>query len=339
MMHIDVRDVTVVIREAGERTAAICRGLIDAQVPADQVRSVNGVPFATTLAASYRAGIESGRKWTLCVDADVLIARDALSKLLAAGERAPANVFGVQAMIYDKLLDCVRPAGNRLYRTALLEKALTRISSDPLVIRPETHVVEQMGRLGHPWLMSGILLGLHDFEQYYRDVFRKASLHAHKHLDFGPALIAQWRRKAVDDPDYEVALWGFTAGIADRGAGRADVTAAPYGLYDAMAPEGWSEKADLVALDYAVDARLQELVTGLLVRDGAVLLPHFFELTRSEEGANGRATGALSLSFRRAYERAGAAMLLPWIAGTALSKLGRRIVAVAERKGRGQVPQ
>ena len=121
-------DVFVVIRGAGERTEAAARAMACAEVGAGAVATVREVPFAAAhCAAASRLGAEAGRRWTLCLDADVLLRPGAIAEARCrrrggAGEAA----FGVTGTVADKLLGHVRAAGQHLYRTALLHEALAR---------------------------------------------------------------------------------------------------------------------------------------------------------------------------------------------------------------------
>src|SRR5262245_45960159 len=96
-------DVTVVIRNAGERTLELCRQLVCEQVPIANVFVINEYPFEKAARRSYEIGIELGRPWTLFLDADILLRRNAVQTLrnwaLTAGDRA----LYVQGSIVDKI--------------------------------------------------------------------------------------------------------------------------------------------------------------------------------------------------------------------------------------------
>ncbi len=218
-----IDSVTVVIRAAGERTAELARLHAAAQVSQGHIVTVSNAPFSATLADSYRAGIEGGRPWTLCIDADVLVSSGAVGALLDMATQVDTRVCTLHGRILDKLFGVPRQGGARLYRTSLLPMALARIPSEGKTIRPESYVIKQMMREGHPWAVVPLVVGLHDFEQYYRDIFRKAYVHASKFHEHKESLIRYWKRKAHEDADYQVALWGFEAGLTARGDVSVDV--------------------------------------------------------------------------------------------------------------------
>lgn len=205
-------EVTAVIRSAGERTEAACNHLLSSQVSEENISVIHERPFTKALERTFEIGMQRGRPWTLVVDADVLIRDGAISQILEMAEQAEDNVFEVQGRMLDKLFGGARPCGLHLYRTALLPEAIDCIPAQGVTMRPETLVLRRMASRGYPWVQEEIVVGLHDYEQYYRDIYRKAFAHAHKHGRYVPHLESLWRRLAEEDPDYQVALWGLRAG-------------------------------------------------------------------------------------------------------------------------------
>lgn len=197
-------DVTIIVRECGERTADACVALLTTYFPEQIVHRISGRPFHATLRSSLELGLREGRKWTLCIDADVL-ALPGLVEFVESAKELPKGMFGIQALVYDKLLGVTRPAGNHLYRTELIAAALPYIPTAG-ALRPESAMIEAMGRAGMPFRQSHQVIGLHDFEQYLRDAYAKAFLHGHKHRyllgHFAPA----WRTLARSDDDFKVAI-------------------------------------------------------------------------------------------------------------------------------------
>ena len=230
-----VPDAFVVIREAGERTAAAARAICEAQVGPDRVATVSEVPFAAALRRGLEVGAEAGRRWTLCLDADVLLAPGAVGLLVAEGERAatddPAEL-GVSGIVADVLLGQLRHAGNHLYRTEYLARALERGVFDPAKRRPETVLKKTLARAGHGWTNRDTApIGLHDAEQSFRDIFRKVYVHSRKHERFMAYAERFWHRRAAEDLDARVALWSLTitrliSPYAERPGSRADESVA-----------------------------------------------------------------------------------------------------------------
>ena len=244
-------DVSVVIRGAGERTLALCRRLLEDVFPPDHMQAIALCPFAAAVRRTCELGSDAGRTWTLAVDADVLVHADALRAFIGRAERAPRRVFQLQGRILDKPFGGPRDGGPHLFRTEHLALALRFAGGGGAAARPEFHMLRSMAARGHPWLQGEDVLGLHDYEQLYCDLHRKARAHAHKHRAAIPWLEPMWLRLARVDPDYRLLFLGLEAGRRDSAP---LVDARDFPEIDALLEaEGLKEKAPLTA--DALDAR------------------------------------------------------------------------------------
>jgi hypothetical protein len=142
----------------------------------------------------------------LCVDADVLIEPEQFLNLIQSTQELDKRIFQIQGMIMDKFFQVWRPAGQHIYRTPLLKKAISYIPEDGKSLRPETDLINQMSKQGYPWIQSKIKVGVHDFEQYYEDIYRKCFLHAIKHRKMVEQLEDYWQKNAEFDFDFRLAL-------------------------------------------------------------------------------------------------------------------------------------
>jgi hypothetical protein len=79
-----------------------------------------------------------------------------------------------------------------------------------------------MRNQGYPWKGLNYLTGIHDFEQYYVDIFRKCFVQAHKHQEYAEIFFTYWPQQGIRDLDYKIALKGFMAGIEYEGDIRID---------------------------------------------------------------------------------------------------------------------
>jgi hypothetical protein len=212
----------VVIRTAGERTFEACKALILRQVPDDRLHVVDERPFEAALRRCYQIGIESDAEWMITVDADVLLREGALEGLLVEASAMPRDYFQVEGMVFDKLTNRARWAGYRCYRTEHLAEAQTLVPADRTEIRPEFTTLERMAARGKPYLRSSQIYGVHDFEQYYVDVYRKAFVHAEKHQVWLFEMLEHWKREATRDHDFLVALRGAAESLTALEAPRID---------------------------------------------------------------------------------------------------------------------
>lgn len=253
--------LAVVIRAAGERTAEACRAL--AAHGAGPVIVVEERPFERALRGSFTRALEAGCEWTLMLDGDVLPRPGAYARLLARARRLPASVFQVQGLVYDKLLGSARKAGNRLYRTSLLATALEHVPPTGVELRPETHVCLAMARQGHASQLVDEIVGLHDYEQFHRDIYRKAHVFAHKHAKVAAWRLETWAARARDDADCLTALHGFCAGLA-AGFRGIDVAAYPADLREVLGAD-FREKPPLDPQHWT-PAFVEKVVTTIRAR-------------------------------------------------------------------------
>jgi len=210
-----LHDITVVIRSVGERTEQLCRQFVKQQgVPSENIHIIQEKPFSKAMRVGYQIGLDNDLTWTYCLDADVLLKEGALSELLKVAETQPDNVFGMSGKVLDKLFGTERSVGNHLYRTSSLSLMIQNIEDyENETIRPESHAKDQLKRNGLKWAKLNLYIGVHDFDQYYSDIARKAFVHAHKHVEELSEIVQFWRNKAKIDPDFEAALMGLANGL------------------------------------------------------------------------------------------------------------------------------
>ena len=253
-------NVTIIIRSVGERTEELCRELILAQeLDPNNVVVVREAPFSAAMRRSFEIGIECGRPWTLCVDADVLLRVEAVAQIVQLAEHQPQNVCEIQGYILDKFFGGPRHGGGHLYRTALLPLALTKIPSEGVDIRPESYMLKLMDMQGYPRAVIPYLVGLHDFEQFNKDIFRKCLVHAHKHTKYADLFLSIWREHAPTDPDYRIALQGFAKGVEYTGKVLIDAQQDIYQQFDNKLQ--LNEKPPLPSDKYTLDS-IEEIIAN-----------------------------------------------------------------------------
>jgi hypothetical protein len=205
-------NLTVIIRSSGERTLSYCKKLLEFQVPEENIIVIEEAPFSAALRKTLQVGIDKEKEWTLCIDADVLVKADVLPCLMESAENADDNIFEIQGLVLDKFFPILRPAGNHLYRTAFMDKAIKLIPEEGTSLRPESDMLNEMSANGYPWQQIDLIVGLHDFKQYYGDIYKKCFLQAHKHTEFVSLAEPYWDSKKDVDNDFRVALLGVRSG-------------------------------------------------------------------------------------------------------------------------------
>jgi len=308
---------SIIIRSAGERTGQLCKQLILEQgVPPENLVVLKEAPFSAALKRSFETGIERGLKWTLCNDADVLLRPGAVETMLNLAEQQDERVCEIQGFILDKFIGGPRNGGVHLYRTSLLPKALEKIPPEESNVRPEFQTLQGLAAIGYPYKTIPFLVGIHDFEQYYLDIFRKCFIHAHKHLDLAEVFLSFWREKAGSDMDYVVALHGFASGVEHYGQVSIDSRQEIYRtlLSSYLIPE----KSELASGSYSL-AAIEEIINNWVEPDlYRELYPTKFGLVSDEKR---------KLSKRQKFSQQAADLgilkLIPYSLGWFFQKIGK----------------
>lgn len=207
-------DATIIIRSSNERTEALCEKLIlNQHVPRCDIFIVHKTPFVEAMKESFKIGIKQGHSWTICVDADILLRYGVIEKMIQHAEKNSRNLCEVSGVYFDKFFGSFRGGGIHLYKTSLLHKVIINIPRNGLDIRPESCTLRKMKGLGYKQILAPIIIGIHDFEQHYRDIARKFFLHSIKHTKIIGLLINYWNTTGIEDKDYQAALFGISEGL------------------------------------------------------------------------------------------------------------------------------
>lgn len=202
-------DVFVVVRSAHERTEGLCIHLLQEQVVPQNVVVIHERPFSHALTRSLELGIGAGLPWTLCVDADLLVRIGGVNWLVDELKRTSDDVLGGHARILDKLHGYARYAGIHLYRTKWLPQMARHIPDATVSLRPETYAKQMMAEQGHEWIQLSKVIALHDFEQYFRDIYRTILVRVRKSVESVPALLKRAEALSTTEADFMVVSWAL----------------------------------------------------------------------------------------------------------------------------------
>lgn len=209
-------DVTVVIRSSGERTERFCQHIIEKQLTGNNVFVINERPFWKAVKRTFEIGLSCGRKWTLAVDADVILSKSSIERMIEKAELIDFKLFAFQGYVYDKIFDKAREGGPHLYRTSALNDALTCLESNKDSLRPESDTYKALAKIGYTSKVVPEIFGWHDFFQFNSDYYRKAFLCAKKR-SFNSEVVNVWIDKVYHQKDndgiYSILVSGWLEGM------------------------------------------------------------------------------------------------------------------------------
>jgi len=309
-------DTTFIIRSARERTEMVCKKLIISQgVDPGSIHTLHEFPFSKALEKSFETGIVEGKKWTFCIDADVLLRPDSIRNMLDFCINQPERVCQIQGYIMDKFFGGIRRGGVHIYRTSLLDKVLTRIPAEGVNIRPESHALREMQKNGFPYKIVPCLVGLHDSEQYNYDIYRKAFVQAVKHLSRAELFITLWKSNSSDDPDFKVALQGFSDSILHT---EPVFINSELDLYKKLFEEsGIREKEELDSDKFTLET-VENIITNWVYSD------IYYSFFPDKDGFDAEMKGYVR-KFRNNYRRKGLLKSVRKAAGELFVRMGKKI--------------
>jgi len=240
-----IRNATVVLRTVGERTTNLCLDLIQQQIIEKNIFIINEVPFSKAVSRTFEIGLENDLPWTIAIDADVLLKKNGLRSLIAEAEQTPFAFFKGNAKAHDKFLGWARYLPPHIYSTKFLAKALDSMPQN-FGLRPETEVTKIISeKYGLKQAYFSKVIAIHDFEQYYTDIYRKSYVFGNKHLQRINHYINYWSSKLKKDKDFLVALVGLFKGLYSEKEIQIDIRKLPLNYKEVFILSDLNEKQDL----------------------------------------------------------------------------------------------
>jgi len=302
-------DTCVVIRSAGERTEELCRYLAAQQVPEENVVVIHEHPFSRAVLKSFEVGLDFGLPWTICLDADVVLRQGAISEMVALATTQDPTTFLVEMQTLDKFTGGPQNRGAYVYRTALLDRARQFVPSDEQTMRAGTFVTRKMNAIGCSFVITDLLLGVHEYEQYYRDIYAKKLFRARKVMYEPPILLRRCLRWGLEDRDFWIAACGLVEGWQDQSAIMLDAPQLQERADRFLESIGVEEKEPLAVEAY-------ENLPDRLIAEYQPS-PEYSDL-QAARARFGSRRGRLSWRARQL----GPVRLLPWLVGKGLIKTG-----------------
>jgi hypothetical protein len=168
-------ECAVFIRSVGERTEKVCEySIIQNGIPKENISYVKNVsPFSRALRVGFEEAIKKNKKYSIFIDADMILLPNAFSCMLSAFEFMPESTFCMVPLSYTHIMGTISSGGPKIYRTLLLSNALKLIPLEAVSVRPETYTFKAMKKSGYEFIFLDAPLACQDFEQYNKDIFKK----------------------------------------------------------------------------------------------------------------------------------------------------------------------
>lgn len=232
----------IIIRTTGERTENKC--ITEAQKQGN-VHIIRAFPFGESIRQTYKMALDIGQEFIPVVDADVILKPGVLKQAMQEMATKNKNIFCLDGKTNCKVMLQNRRAGIHIYRTSMIETAYKFIDDNH--IKPESNVRRSMVKLGFPTYSSKIIFGLHDWEQYYKDLWRKTVLQTYKLAKMIGNRPQKWKRLSENDLDYKVIFHAHNYGkTLDRNTFRIDARK-DYGAVDGLQKLEIEEKGEMAA--------------------------------------------------------------------------------------------
>jgi hypothetical protein len=242
-------NIAIVVRHSNERTLGYCLELLKKQVSEENLFIINETPFSNAVKRTFEIGIDCNKDWTLAIDADILVTEDCITKIVSIAENLEDYFFEIQGRILDKFYGVPRGGGPHLYRTKYLPKAINFIPKEGTSLRPESDTYDRMAEIGCHFYFGKEVFGLHDYEQFYKDIYRKGFLHAKKHWRYLSHFENYWHVNKEIDKDFLVAIHGFKQAQFYNDTVFVDRNFFPTQLNDYLSEIGLVEKKAIARMD------------------------------------------------------------------------------------------
>ncbi|MFW2437771.1 MAG: hypothetical protein ACN4GR_00195 [Arenicellales bacterium] len=249
-------ELEFVIRTVGERTEEVCIELVNRQKDEHEtLHVVREKTHANAVESTIGLGLESKADWLVAIDADMLLIPGSMSTIRNEIQLCSNDTAILHPAVVDKLYR-MRRWGLTVYRKSILEELNNEFQEikKKQNIKIESAAIKQFTKNNQRQIyFSRKVAAIHDFYQYYRDLYRKAYLNASRNQGFNKNVRKYWTRLAKTDPDYLVMFKAMedataesrnlTNSIADFKSSELDRIVDGLGLKE-KSPLGWDDYVD-----------------------------------------------------------------------------------------------
>lgn len=205
--------VDFIIRTIGERTEEVCFELAKMQCqPGENITVLREPTHAGAIGKTIETGMDSTADWVIVLDSDMLLLPGGMSLVRKDLASCDDSVFFLDAAVFDKLFR-IKRVGVKAYRRAILENiydVFNEIKDEPN-LKIEKAMLKRFRERNTQLTMvfPTATVALHDFYQYYKDLYRKTYLYATRTPGWNEGARKLWRKWSSKDADYLVMLKGL----------------------------------------------------------------------------------------------------------------------------------
>lgn len=205
--------MAVAIRATDERTLPLLKEQLSRQIAnGDCLKVFNEAEsFVHKMERVFAWCIGQGKSISLIVDADILLRPGAVPIIRRQFRQTPAHYSGFGVQVFDRFFQRPKFRGLHVYRTAHLAHYREGLPAVQSSLRPETDLKKIVAQKGFPHSNEQVkfyVAGLHDYYQWYRDIYFKMMVRSHR----SPEQIDSHYFPRDESYEYYVAEKGLAAG-------------------------------------------------------------------------------------------------------------------------------
>lgn len=181
-------NIAIAVRATGERTLTLLLEQLKSQMELGDEIAVfsKQEPFHEKMEQVYLWCIQQNAEISLVIDADILLRKNVLNKIRLRFRKLPKDSSGFGIMLFDRFFQRPKFRGLHVYRTKYLPLFLQFLPLVTKSIRPETELKKRVEELGFAFkndFVKFYVAGLHDYFQWYRDIYWKMIIRSQRSQD------------------------------------------------------------------------------------------------------------------------------------------------------------
>jgi len=212
-------DIEFVIRTVGERTEDVCIELVNRQKKEYEILHVlRENTHLKAVESTIRIGINSNAKWLIAIDADMLLTPESLQSIRKEISISSSDTAIIHPAVVDKMYR-MRRWGLTVYRRSILNELDDKFQE----IREKQHLKIEGAAIkalsekkNRQVVFSRNVAAIHDFYQFYRDLYRKAYLNTLRNPGYNKQAAKHWKRLAGADSDYLIMLKAMNDALKEK---------------------------------------------------------------------------------------------------------------------------